>query len=232
VPPSSDSAASKAEAAQRQEAADWYKALGRRILMGLTTALLCYRFVQQSKPLGFSDVFLYHPTAMAVAWIGIAPEIVAMGRGARKVRNFAARQQALAVHGYVAYALKVLSLVGFIAIWMSKRQRNKPHFATWHGKLGLLTMIGLAVQVLSGTLLYLGAGRSPRPKPWLTPVRAGNLRRLHRLAAIAAVAASALCLVLGLGYSHYAIKHLPAPYGPAAACVATVLCFVLAYRVA
>lgn len=89
---------------------------------------------------------------------------------------------------FVAFAL---TIGGFYAIYANKNRAGKSHFATWHGKLGLVTFIIACVQVvLLGAPAYFG---SIRPG-W---VKSLQLRQLHKSLAVFFAIFSPATLVLG-----------------------------------
>lgn len=58
-------------------------------------------------------------------------------------------------HWVLQSLMIICSITGFIVIYTNKNNANKPHFTSWHGLLGLCTLISCCGQALAGVgLLY------------------------------------------------------------------------------
>ena len=181
------------EAAARQT-------LIRRVACGGAVVALLALFVRAAPK--YTDVFLYHPTSMAIACVGLLPEVVALALQAKRSSSFHVRNEQVQAHVLVAVAFKLVALAGYAAIWKSKVDRGKPHFTTWHGKLGLLSFVLLVAQVLLGFAQFLAL-----PSLVNTATRIW-CKNAHRLLSSALGAAFGAAFALGFA-SNYAVKVLP-----------------------
>lgn len=57
------------------------------------------------------------------------------------------------IHGYMMVASLFSAIAGFIIIYYNKEINNKEHFTTWHGTMGLVTVLWVCVQCFGGVLL-------------------------------------------------------------------------------
>ncbi|KAF9001940.1 hypothetical protein BDQ17DRAFT_1390890 [Cyathus striatus] len=97
-------------------------------------------------------------------------------------------------------------LMGTIAVSYNKYLRDARHFTTWHGKLGLLCMIWLVVQIGlgAGSAWYGGAlfgGGSKAKAVW----------KYHRLSGYILFPLMLVTVHLGGGWSHWGEKFSPWP---------------------
>ena len=56
-------------------------------------------------------------------------------------------------HWILQLLMVICSLGGLLAIYMSKEERGKAHYTSWHGLLGLITVISCCSQALAGIVL-------------------------------------------------------------------------------
>lgn len=78
-------------------------------------------------------------------------------------------------------AAAVLVLGGFGTIWASKAERNKEHFTTWHGQVGLFVSIAMPLQALVSASM-LAPQRMTR---MLGASGYKKFKKLHRFSALA-----------------------------------------------
>jgi hypothetical protein len=168
----------------------------RRIASAAIVLLMSYHFVGSS----WTDVFQYHPLMMTVAFLGFLPEVIHLSNNFRRCRSMVERQLTVGLHLQTAIAMKVLSLIGFVAIEVSKIQRKKKHFTTWHGLIGLICIIVLALQVVIGIVYHYRL--FPTKK---FPGIFSLLRKVHQWLGIVLVALAAGSMYLGL-QTHFAEK--------------------------
>ena len=92
------------------------------------------------------------------------------------------------------------SIGGFLAIYYNKNLHNKNHFTTFHGTLGLITMILVLIQNFSGTIIIYSK--------WLLPkkMKLGKAKLLHAL--VGSLVFSSACTTIYLGLcSNWFIKN-------------------------
>lgn len=93
------------------------------------------------------------------------------------------------------------SLGGFFAIGVNKNINNKPHFKSWHGLLGGLTVLFTCIQAVMGiTLLYPNL-------PLVKKVVLGQRKKLHALSGAIIFVLSCLVLLLGF-YSNWFVRKV------------------------
>lgn len=191
----------------------------RRIVAAAVVLLMSYHFVGSS----WRDVFQYHPLMMTVACVGFLPEIMHLSNNFRRCRSMVERQQTVGLHLQTAIAMKILSLIGFVAIEISKIQRKKKHFTTWHGLIGLICIIVLALQVVIGIVYHYRLFPTKR-----FPGIFSLLRKVHQWLGITLVALAAVSMYLGL-QTHFAEKAVVEPWARMFFALATTAVVIFAY---
>jgi cytochrome b-561 domain-containing protein 2 len=172
---------------------------GRRLATGFVACGWIFLFMAPH----YSDIFQYHPMAMTLSCMCVLPEVVHQANNFRRCRSVSDRASTTDRHTVSALAMKTLTLVGFAAIEISKFQRKKQHFTTWHGLLGLLTVLTLTLQILVGVLYRYRLGPSQRiPNFFII------LRKAHKWFGLILVALVASTMFLGF-QSHFAMRVLP-----------------------
>lgn len=174
----------------------------RRIIAAVVVFVMAYQFVEPS----WRNVFQYHPLMMTVAFIGFLPEIVHLSNNFRRCRSMTDRQQTVDQHLQFAVAMKIVSLLGFAAIEVSKIQRHKRHFTTWHGLIGLMCVIALVLQVIIG-IVYHYRIFPVKKFPGLFSL----LRKAHQWLGLALVGLGALSFYLGM-QTHFAVRAVGDPW--------------------
>ena len=66
------------------------------------------------------------------------------------------------IHWLLQLGAVTCAVLGLLAIVVNKIQKNKEHFTTWHGVIGLITVIYVVVQALCGVFLLY----PEIPKKW------------------------------------------------------------------
>jgi len=86
---------------------------------------------------------------------------------------------------------RVIDVAGFVVIFYSKWSRNKSHFASWHGLIGVITVVYMALQCIGGVnLLY--------PQTALRLFRLVSLKQLHATSALLLFSLAVASLVTGM----------------------------------
>jgi len=84
-----------------------------------------------------------------------------------------------------------LFAAGFITIYYNKSVNNKSHFVSWHGLLGVITVIYMMLQCCGGlNLLY--------PQTALRFFRLVSLKQLHATSALLQYTLAVAALVTGM----------------------------------
>lgn len=139
----------------------------------------------------FSELFQYHPVTMIISFVGLLPEITALTNVIRRQRSVGDREACIARHMYLSLLMKFFSIIGFIAITINKNRKGKHHYTTWHGKIGLATVVILVLQVIVGLVYYFrlfGGGMQS----------AGKWRKVHKWLGISLLLAGSASMWLGM----------------------------------
>ncbi|XP_078517278.1 transmembrane reductase CYB561D2 isoform X1 [Lissotriton helveticus] len=102
-----------------------------------------------------SSLFSWHPFLMSMAFSFFMTEaLLVFSPDSSLLRSFS-RNVKVRLHWAAQLCVLLFSALGLVIISYNKYLNDKPHFATWHGLLGLITVIYAAFQSLGGvTLLY------------------------------------------------------------------------------
>lgn len=104
-----------------------------------------------------SSLFSWHPTLMTLAFVGCMFEGLLAFNPESSLFFGAARQTKVLFHQVCQICAVVLSLAGFAVIYYNKTLNDKPHFTTWHGFFGIITIIVSSLQSFGGDLVrYAG----------------------------------------------------------------------------
>ncbi|KAH9579918.1 Cytochrome b561/ferric reductase transmembrane [Trypanosoma melophagium] len=147
----------------------------------------------------WNDIFLYHPISMAIAFMGVLPELlysIATLQGSLGI--ITQRRNILREHRRNALLLKTFSAFGIIVIEWSKFSRSKGHFVTWHARIGILCEISQILETLIGVSMYYGIFDS-----CFSVSHRIILRIFHRQIAIFVVISGLASMFLGM-FSHFA----------------------------
>ena len=103
---------------------------------------------------------------------------------------------------WVLQSLATLCAVGgFLAIVITKNMYNKPHFTSWHGFLGGLTVLFTCVQAMMGlTLIYPNL-------PLINRLKLALRKKLHALSGTIIFVFSCFVIILGF-YSDWYLKRV------------------------
>ena len=191
--------------------------IARRVVSAAMVAFMCYCFLGAD----YSVVFQYHPIGYTIAFAGLMPEIVALSSIVRRQRTMAERDIVIDSHLYLSLGMKFLSLIGFIAITVNKIKKGKFHYTTWHGQLGLLTMIILFLQVVVGFVFHFRCGGYE-----LLPY----LRRAHKYLGIALLAFGSATMWLGMQTNYFRRDVTEGIVGTVVFGAATAVLSLIAYK--
>ena len=140
----------------------------------------------------WTNLFQYHPISMTVCFLGLMPELLYVSRSLRKCRSMNERSERIGDHLLLATMVKTLALVGFIAIYVDKNHRGKKHFTTWHGLMGVITVLVVAFQVLVGLAYHFRLGPWRKFSAYLS-----TLRKIHKYCGIAVLLLGSISMFLG-----------------------------------
>ena len=103
---------------------------------------------------------------------------------------------------WILQVLAVVSIIGgFLAIFINKNKRNKPHFVSWHGLLGGITAFMACFQMTMGpALLY-------PTLPIVNKFKLAMMKKLHALSGTIIFMSSCLVIFLGF-YSNWFVSKV------------------------
>jgi len=95
-----------------------------------------------------------------------------------------------------------LILLGALAVFLNKLSHNAPHFTTWHGTFGIITVAWIVVQTLVGasTVWFGGAA-------WGGGMKAKAMWKYHRLSGYILLPVLLFTAHLGGGWSDWVVGH-------------------------
>lgn len=96
------------------------------------------------------------------------------------------------IHGYMMAASLFSAIAGFIIIYYNKEINNKEHFTTWHGTMGLVTVLWVCVQCFGGVLLKYNSLVSS----W--KIRLADMKLYHATSGLCAFTLVSVTLVMAL----------------------------------
>lgn len=126
-----------------------------RVISGATAHLTTFAFtifmIYVSKP--GSTLFSWHPFLMTLAFFFMTEAIMVFSPDSLLLSL--SRKARTCAHWVLQLLAVLCALLGLGIIYTNKVYQEKPHFSTWHGLVGLLTILWTAVQNVGGvTLLY------------------------------------------------------------------------------
>lgn len=189
----------------------------RRIACVTATVYMCSFWTSQNR----ADLFQYHPLAMTTAFLSAMPEALTLGGSIRRAKTLAERRSTSQFHLAVSVLLSLLTLAGYIVIFVSKSRRSKPHLATWHGLIGFFTVVMVMLQASLGATTYYRLVN-------------GNVlsfaRRGHKYCAAAVLVLGSLSMWLGM-QSNFANGAVASPSARICFGIATAAACVIAYLI-
>ncbi|XP_051979837.1 transmembrane reductase CYB561D2 [Xyrauchen texanus] len=163
-----------------------------RIVCGIFTHVLCAVFTGfitvLTKP--GTSLFSWHPFLMTLAFSFFMTEaILLFNPYSSPVRKFKHKTKGR-LHWILQCLCVSCAVVGLITIFYNKNLNGKPHFTSWHGLIGVITVTVVVVQSLGGLpLLY------PKlAKGWSL----AKLKRYHATSGLLTYLLGSTSLFLGL----------------------------------
>ena len=115
---------------------------------------------------------------------------------------FAERKLKVKYHWILQGLAAVCVHLGFAAIYYNKYNNNKPHFVSWHGKVGLSAVVMVTMQIIVGPSLIYYNNRILNPLGTSLALR----KKMHGVVGALSFLVGYLALVLSL-YSNFVIKN-------------------------
>ncbi|KAL5014945.1 hypothetical protein ScPMuIL_009215 [Solemya velum] len=138
-----------------------------------------------------SSLFSWHPTLMAIAFVFLMFEGLLVFSPESSLLHRSPNLTKIKFHWLVQGAAVTCALGGFLVIYANKNVYDKPHFLTWHGYMGVITIIFLCMQSIGGTFAKYPALAKA------IGMRLSEIRLYH--ATSGAVTFTLVCLSLMLG---------------------------------
>jgi len=149
---------------------------------GLTGAMLYL-----SRP--GTDLFSWHPSLMTVAFALLMAQAIVIFSPESSLLVNSSRGDKLQLHWILNLFAIFGAMGGFGAIYLNKEINGKNHFTTWHGKMGLASVVGISVSALFG----ITAKYSSTLKNYVKPI---NMKLYHATIALIVfcMGMSSICL--------------------------------------
>eukprot|EP00929_Paragymnodinium_shiwhaense_P072407 TRINITY_DN36755_c0_g1_i1.p2 TRINITY_DN36755_c0_g1~~TRINITY_DN36755_c0_g1_i1.p2 ORF type:complete len:223 (-),score=24.82 TRINITY_DN36755_c0_g1_i1:58-651(-) len=125
--------------------------------------------------------FWYHPTAMLIAFVALMGNATLLKKTPGKDN--------CKFHGYLMGAGTVVAAFGWYVIHTQKNSLGKPHFATWHGTIGLVTLLS------TFGVMSVGLAALDPDFGWFN--KSAPIRLAHRYGGKAVLVLAYVCCVLG-----------------------------------
>ncbi|XP_021943259.1 cytochrome b561 domain-containing protein 1 [Folsomia candida] len=134
-----------------------------------------------------SSPFSWHPTFMVLAWVLLTVGVIFF----RKPRPGWTR---IGLHWALQASGLTLAIFGFLAIYRNKESSGKPHFVSWHGLIGIITITFLVLTAFGGNFANFSVAIS-RKVPSIQPKL---VKRGHRLSGAVSLTGLTLTVFLAL----------------------------------
>lgn len=100
-----------------------------------------------------SSLFSWHPTLMTFAFVTLMFEGLLVFNRESSLLLAAARQTKVQVHWILQATAITCAILGFLVIFYNKYLYDKPHFTTWHGLFGVITVSYIVLQSIGGSFV-------------------------------------------------------------------------------
>ncbi|ESL07489.1 ferric reductase transmembrane protein [Trypanosoma rangeli SC58] len=172
----------------------------RRFASVIVVLLFIFVIASSSRTL-WTDVFIYHPIFMSVAFFVVVPELIfSIAALQGYLREMRPRHSILRAHRRCALTLKTVCAVGIVAVEWSKFQRSKMHFVTWHACIGGVCELSQVLETLLGLIIFHGVLDHR-----LAISQRATLRRVHRYLGAIVIVTGVFSMTLGM-FSHFALR--------------------------
>ncbi|XP_076468898.1 transmembrane reductase CYB561D2-like [Babylonia areolata] len=161
----------------------------------IAALLFCAYIIYVAAP--GTDLFSWHPTLMVLAYAAAMFEAVLVFSPHSSLVGSLSRQTKVTLHWSLASLSAVLALGGLAVIYQVKENKQKVHFSTWHGLLGLITVGYSFMQLFGGAAVKYYSFSSRFIK-----MRLADLKMTHAVSGVAAFTLVSTTLMLAL-YSNW-----------------------------
>ncbi|CAF3807581.1 unnamed protein product [Rotaria sordida] len=139
-------------------------------------------------------IFKLHPSLMAVSYLGCMFQAIHIfSMDDTSCSPSLPRRKQILIHSFLQVGTIICSIIAFTAIYTTKIQRNKPHFTSWHGFIGLIVFIWSLLQAVAGLFLTIF-------QRYIRSLRLtyAQLRIYHATSGVLLFTISCFVLILGL----------------------------------
>ncbi|WAR26534.1 C56D1-like protein [Mya arenaria] len=150
-----------------------------------------------------SSLFSWHPTLMTLAFVvGMFEAMLVFNRESSIFVNMQRPTKVLIHHVLQVFAV-VCSLTGFTVIYYNKVLNEKPHFTSWHGLLGIITVCAIPLAALGGNIVKYQFLRDL----FKIKISLGKLKIYHATAGLVVFTLVMFTIMLGL-YSDWFVNQV------------------------
>ncbi|KAF4093522.1 hypothetical protein AMELA_G00002980 [Ameiurus melas] len=162
-----------------------------RLLCGLCTHLLCAAFTVSVAVIAEpgSSLFSWHPFLMSLAFSLFMTEAILLFSQHSSPAGKLKHQVKSRLHWILQCSCVSCALLGLGAVVYNKNLNSKPHFSTWHGLVGMVTVCVVAVQSVAALPLVY----HKLAKGWSL----AKLKRYHAAAGLVTYLLGSASLILG-----------------------------------
>lgn len=147
-----------------------------------------------------SSLFSWHPTLMAIAFCLLMFEGLLVFSPHSSLINPKNRVARITWHWVILTAALLAAAVGMGIIYYNKHINNKPHFTSWHGYIGILTLGYFAMQALGGVVAKYS-------RQLLPTFKVVDVRLYHVLSGLVVTVLVNMTLCLSM-YSNWFTKNI------------------------
>ncbi|XP_070559595.1 transmembrane reductase CYB561D2-like [Ptychodera flava] len=147
-----------------------------------------------------SSLFSWHPTLMCVSFAFLMAEAILFFSPESTLLPKAMRKTKVKYHWINMVTAIACAVAGLVIIFINKNIHGKSHFTSWHGILGLITVIYSCLQSTGGTLLLY-------PKVVSGMVKLADLKLYHATSGLLLFTLACTTLILGL-YSNWFVSQV------------------------
>lgn len=147
-----------------------------------------------------SSLFSWHPTLMSVAFCLFMYEGLLVFSPHSSLISPQNRIARITWHWILLTVALSAATVGTAVIYYNKHINNKPHFTTWHGYIGIISLAYFALQALGGIV-------AKYPRLLLPSFKIVDVRLYHVASGLVAICLVNMTLYLSM-YSNWFVRNV------------------------
>lgn len=97
-----------------------------------------------------SSLFSWHPALMTAAFAFFMVQAILVFSPESSLIASKDRATKVTVHGILQFTALICALCGSACVYFNKERLGRPHFTSWHGTMGAVTICYFTVQVIGG----------------------------------------------------------------------------------